>query len=106
MTRFINIITGHNNLAYHCSKADEEMDSNCRFCNTDSETFYHWVTDCPALCDLRIDCGIGPVDNVLQNWSIDRLMAFSYNARIADAISGDQNNEDSLISLLDENDLE
>ena len=91
MTRFINIVTGHNNPAYHASKAsnDPEFDNGCRFCNTSEETFFHWVTDCPALHDLRQQYAILPIDRDKQHWSIDRLLAFSHDSRLTNIIDGD-----------------
>ena len=47
--RFIRIITGHNNLLYHRSNIDPDIDPMCRFCREKQETFIHFFTDCPAL---------------------------------------------------------
>ena len=56
LTRFINIITGHNNLNYHMSLVSNgDISSTCRFCLSERETFFHWVTDCPRLRTLRED---------------------------------------------------
>ena len=53
--RFIRIITGHNNLLYHRSNIDPDIDPMCRFCGEVQETFIHFFTDCPALWHARND---------------------------------------------------
>ena len=47
--RYIRIITGHNNLLYHRSNINPDINPMCRFCNETQETFIHFISDCPAL---------------------------------------------------------
>ena len=54
LTKFINLITGHNELAYHAGLCNNNDTYNgCSFFNLEVETFFHFVTDCPALRILR-----------------------------------------------------
>ena len=42
--RFIRIVTGHNNLLYHTSNINPDLDPMCRFCREKQETFIHFFT--------------------------------------------------------------
>jgi ribonuclease HI len=42
----VRVVTGHNNLNYHMSKMVPGHGNICRFCNTELETFFHFITDC------------------------------------------------------------
>ena len=75
LSLFLNFVSGHNNLAYHLSKEEEEVDPGCRYCNTSVETTLHWATNCPTLMSLRTDCflDIPPCDG---EWEVANLVRF------------------------------
>ena len=76
ITRFINIITGHNNLAYHASLQEPDY-SDCTFCNTEKETFFHFVTECPALWQSRRDFFLDYIPSDDMEWKVQDLIDFS-----------------------------
>ena len=82
MSRFVNIVTGHNNLNYMLSLCFEEETPGCNFCNTDDETFYHYATECPALRLERENVFLDkpPCNNM--EWSIKDLIKFSKHPSI------------------------
>ena len=71
----INFVSGHNNLAYHLSKEDDEVNPTCWYCNTDDETAVHWAPNCPTLQLLRVDTflDVSPCDD---DWSVDQMIKF------------------------------
>ena len=88
--RIMKLITGHNNLNYHCflRDGDEQESWNCRFCDSDRETFHHFVTVCPSLRGYRAQLFKnynGP--DLSGTWSVDDLVRFSYMSEIKEAIN-------------------
>ena len=53
LSRFLRLISGHNGLFYFKNKIDPEINAVCRFCLEADETFYHFITDCPAFLQSR-----------------------------------------------------
>jgi ribonuclease HI len=49
LSRLIQLITGHNFLSYFQFKLDSTINPLCRMCEESNETFFHLLTDCPAL---------------------------------------------------------
>ena len=76
--RFIRIITGHNKLRYFHSKMDSTVSPLCRFCHGEVETFHHFVFECPSLFFSRRDIFLDTPPDMDMNWSVDKLLAFSY----------------------------
>ena len=55
MKRFVEIITGHNNLSYFHFKVDPDVNPMCRFCEEENETYHHFISNCPRLRQVRLD---------------------------------------------------
>jgi hypothetical protein len=73
----IQIVTGHNFLSYFQYQLDNGMNPMRRICDEENETFYHFVTDCPAFGLKRWDMVL---DNqpVTNPWTPIALTDFSY----------------------------
>ena len=76
-TRYINLVTGHNELAYFASLSDESVYSGCSFCNTSDETFFHLATDCPSFHQSRLDIFNTDLPLEDENWKVKDLIRFS-----------------------------
>ena len=78
VSKFVNIVTGHNDLAYHTSLADpENFSDGCTYCNIDRETFFHWTTDCPAFWLSQRKIFLDKVPDADMEWNIEDLFRFS-----------------------------
>ena len=88
LSKFINLVTGHNELAYHRSLCDENdnIDNCCSFCNTDRETFFHFITECPALWRQRNDTFLDKPPDTGQPWEVQALIRFSNIDKINDLL--------------------
>ena len=75
LTLLIKITTGHNALAYHASKIDNEIDPRCSLCEGADETFFHFLTECPRLRLTRDDRQLGNFDP--ESWKPEHLLAFA-----------------------------
>ena len=76
MTNLVRAITGHNFLGKHQNIIDHTISKVCRFCNEDTETFHHFITECPSLRQLRLEIFQDkpfPSDNT---WSIKKVNLF------------------------------
>ena len=76
LTTIVRAITGHNFLGRHQNKVDPEISKICRFCEGEEETFYHFLTECEPLTQMRTDIFLDkphPPDN---SWSIFKLKQF------------------------------
>ena len=92
MTRFINIVTGHNNLAYHRSLTDVNgnyVSGLCSLCGEEKETFFHWASECPALFMSRLETFGDRLPDERLGWSVRELLRFSYLSRIGHLIDPD-----------------
>ena len=68
--------TGHNFLGKHQNIINCNISKVCRFCNEETETFHHFITECPSLRQLRTDIFFDkpfPADNT---WSINKVKLF------------------------------
>ena len=87
--RFIHLITGHNNLNYHCSLRDPlgEHESMCRLCGEERETFYHFITTCPRLLSARAEifCSWNGPRTEGCNWKVDDIIRFSMEPEVNEA---------------------
>ena len=82
-------IRDSNGLFYFRNKVDPEINPICRFCLEQDETFYQFLTDCPALRLTRQNVFLDQtIDNDMK-WSIRELLLFSHKAGIEEAINGD-----------------
>ena len=59
----------------------------CRYCESEVETFHHYLTSCPSLLSYRADIFkdyAGP--NLSQaNWEVDDILKFSYLPEVEEA---------------------
>ena len=96
--RLIRIITGHNVLKYHFSLMNPLESPFCRFCGTDRETFFHFITECPPLRQLRINHFLDRDIFSDYSWKVNEILDFSYEKCITTLI--DPNNVHN-ITLVD-----
>ena len=89
LSRFIKIITGHNGLFYFKSKIDELINSECRFCLSAEETFYHLATDCPVHRQSREEIFLDKPPITNTKWSVRALLIFSQASGVREALDGD-----------------
>ena len=62
--RMVRLLSGHNNLGYFQNLLNPDVSPTCRLCEEETETFEHWITECPVLRQARMD--ILKVVNVYQ----------------------------------------
>ena len=84
--RLIKLITGHNNLAYHRSNINPDIDPMCRFCSEAQESFIHLFADCPALWRERRELEGGEYGGAPNYVSPQQVLEFSYIPRINEAL--------------------
>ena len=84
----VRVITGHNNLGYHMSKMVPGFGGGCRFCEETTETFVHFLTDCPKFSEVRGDTFLTRTLEMSQLTEIKTadLIAFAEHPEIADAL--------------------
>ena len=87
--RFLRLVSGHNGLFYFKSVIDGEINSTCRFCKINTETFYHLATDCPRFLQTRTDIFQDVLLLSHTDWSVRGLLSFSYIPAINAALEGD-----------------
>ena len=91
LSRFVRIITGHNNLLYHRSNIDPDLNPMCRFCREKQETFLHFISDCPALWKERQEIFLSPLPvKMKEDWKPDDMVDFSFCKRITEALDSDE----------------
>ena len=73
---FVRTITWHNFLGKHQNYIDPQISKVCRFCEENEETFYHFITDCPALRLIREAVFLDKLFPKDNSWSIHRLKLF------------------------------
>ena len=76
--RYVRIITGHNNLRYYQSQLDITLSPQCRFCNSDFETFHHFIFECPSLHFSRQQIFLDNLPDTEENWKVKEVLEFSY----------------------------
>ena len=88
------MVTGHNELGYHASLCNPEVDNTCSFCNTNDETFFHLATECPALWQTRQDVFLDkPPDST--EWRVKDLMLFANTPALDGMITGFLDNQET-----------
>jgi hypothetical protein len=76
LSRLIQLVTGHNFLSYFQSKLDSTINPLCRLCEQTNETFFHLLTDCPALAVKRRTWFLDRPPTT-DNWRPRELLSFS-----------------------------
>ena len=81
LKQLIEVITGHNYLRQYSNKISTLPNVQCRFCDTQPETFLHLFTDCPKFTLDRYQLKILKyplltTENNTPNWSITQLLEF------------------------------
>ena len=102
LSRYIKVVSGHNNLRYHRSNIDPDIDPMCRFCGEAQESFIHLIEDCPALWQERQDLHgrRGEVlDGEERQEKPDHILQFSYTERIDKAL---KTQEDDAVQEVDD----
>ena len=87
VSRLVRLVTGHNNQNYHASLRDGETDPMCRYCESQWETFFHFITECPCMLSLRADIfkSFGGPTLCDGDWSVDDVLKFSYMPAVEEA---------------------
>ena len=101
LSRFLRLVSGHNGLVYFKNKIDGDINPICRFCLDADETFYHFITSCPAFWESRRE--IFKDSNIADNnqdWSVRNMIIFSNLPGVREAIDGQT--ELRLFGILDE----
>jgi ribonuclease HI len=77
LSRLIQLVTGHNFLSYFQFKLDGHINPLCRLCGEENETFFHLISECPA---LEVERRKVFLDNypVTDDWRVRELMDFSF----------------------------
>ena len=76
LTIIVRAITGHNFLGKHQNHINPNISKVCRFCKEHEKTFFHFISTCPTLRQLRESIFHDkphPQDN---SWSIHKLKTF------------------------------
>lgn len=95
LSMVMGCLTGHNDFAYHRSLCNEWEDDGCTFCNTDRETFYHILVECPYFHERREQVfGRFRLENV-SGWTVKGLLKFVAHHQILEILCGYRNMDDS-----------
>ena len=86
ISNFLGLVTGHNNLNYHSSLIDPNIEDSCRFCCKERETFFHWATECPNLYTYRTDCFLDQVVCNDMKWSVRDVLKFANKPELNEAL--------------------
>ena len=89
--KIIRLTTGHNNLNYHLSKQIPIHNEICRFCLEKSETFQHFLTDCPRFAERRASILLAITPPILIEINLEKLLEFSEHPDIEDAMIFEDN---------------
>ena len=87
--RFVRLVTNHNNLRYFQHLIGLAESPTCRLCLNSPESFSHFLFSCPRLRSLRIDIFQDELPTSDRNWSVRKLLAFTYNTTVNEAFEGD-----------------
>ena len=91
--RFIEIVTGQNNLNYIQNKVTGQ-DLLCRFCEENVETFDHLILECPCFETLRRNQNLMHCSGT-HSWKIQTLLNFSYTKTNDSALKHRGENSDT-----------
>ena len=81
----MEITTGHNNLAYHQSLVNPWLSPTCNLCEEARESFYHFVTECPRLRQMRIDTNNDNFNP--DSWKPEDLLALARVPAVEDLLN-------------------
>ena len=76
--RFVQLISGHNNLNYQMSLCNPGHTDKWRFCNQDKETFFPFCTTYPVFTLTWSSYYLHYEDDFMQSWDHKSILAFSY----------------------------
>ena len=85
----IQIITGQNKLNYLTSKINKYQSELCRFCEEESETFIHILSECPVFINLRQEIFGQRAFTQLDTWKPCQLLKFAQQPQIYEALTED-----------------
>ena len=85
MTKWIEIITGQNNLNYVQSKI-YDIQPECRFCEEEDETFAHLLLECPVFRQTRSEILLTHNINI-EDISMQQILTFANIPVIKNALS-------------------
>ena len=86
--RIVQGITGFNRLMRHESKVSPEVDPTCRLCLEDDESFWHLISECPALWKLRRDIFHWYFPPDVFEWKVYQILKFVENPQIRELMNG------------------
>ena len=86
--RFVRVITGHNNLNAFQTKIGLWGSAVCRFCNAAAEDMLHLLHECPRFHNLRRDTFLDQPPDPSMQWSVRKVLAFSFSPGINEALEG------------------
>lgn len=84
----IRLITNHTSLLSHSKTIDPSVNDSCRLCLQQSETFFHLVSDCPALRALRTDVFLDEPPHASSGWTVAKMLIFAKSQPITDLLRG------------------
>ena len=77
ITKLVTMITGHNDLRYHYSLRNNDLESGCRLCGYEMETFHHLYTNCPRLNQERFKLfGVYQLTGT-YGWEVTKVLQFA-----------------------------
>ena len=88
LKKWIECITGHNNLSYFQNKLAATVDPTCRLCGNGQETIEHFITNCDFLHNRKRELLLGKEMNSCMDWSIKNIRKFFDIKEIDDLIHG------------------
>ena len=89
LTLIIQTITGQNELNYLSHKINPYISELCRFCEEESETFIHLISECPVFTDLRLEVFKTRAFTTLTEWQPYQLLKFAQHPQIFEALTTD-----------------
>ena len=88
LKKWIECITGHNNLSYFQNKLDATVDPTCRLCGNGVETVEHFIINCDYLHNRKRELLLGKEMGTCMDWSIKNIRKFLDIKEIDDLIHG------------------
>jgi ribonuclease HI len=92
--KMVRLLTGHNVLNYHMSLMAPGHNPGCRYCDNSRETFFHFITECPAFSNHRATtlATRDPTEEEIAGMDISKIMEFAEEYRICEAVYQYDNN--------------
>ncbi len=73
----VGTVTGHFSCNYHLHKFGLRQSTLCDRCQSDEETMYHLVYECPSLANRRLQILERPVLNSSRKLQLSKIMDFA-----------------------------